>query len=71
MGDLSDRMVPLGAIPVQGITGSLLVHRDYDTVMLSGVLRLDLDGIGRLQVALDQAVAGIRGYLERQDDDDS
>ena len=61
----AEQMIEVGRIPARDTIGRLLVFRDYDTAMV-GAWRLDLDGIGRLQVALDRAVAGIRDYQDRK-----
>lgn len=64
-----DQMIKLAEIPAMDTAGRLIVHRDYDTALL-GAYRLDLDGIGQLQVALDQAVTDIREYQARKAADD-
>ena len=61
----AEQMISVGSIPTRDKIGRLLVFRDYDTAMV-GAWRLDLDGIGQLQVALDRAVEGIRAYQDRQ-----
>lgn len=63
--NIPDQMIKIDEIPARDTIGRLIVHRDYDTALI-GAYRLDLDGIGRLQVALDQAVAGIREYQARK-----
>lgn len=60
-----DKMVPIAQVPTMETPVRLPVHRDYDSAMV-GAWRLDLDGIGQLQVALDRAVEGIRAYQDRQ-----
>jgi hypothetical protein len=62
---MQDRMVQIDAIPLVSQVGPLVVCRDYETVML-GEMRMDLEYIARLQMALDDAVAGIREYRGRQ-----
>ena len=61
-----DKMIHIAGVPVRDRLGPLHVHRDYDSAMV-GAHRLDLDGIGQLQVALDKAVEGIRDYIGRQE----
>lgn len=61
----TEQMIPLAQIPTMHMPIRLPVHRDYDTAMV-GAYRLDLDGIGQLQVALDRAVEAIRAYQDRQ-----
>ncbi len=74
MSGIPDQMIELAQIPGQGTIGTMPVHRDYDTILIgagAGTLapwRLDLDSIGQLQVALDQAVTQIRGYQQRMED---
>lgn len=46
--------------------GHLAVTRRGDRLIIGG-RELDLDGIGRLQVALDQAVTQIRDYQASRD----
>lgn len=63
-----DQMQPLGC--VQNLDGGTVdLSRDYDTFVadlgLAGMLRLDLGQVAVLQVALDDAVRGIRGYQQR------
>ena len=62
----ADRMAHIADVPVADRPGPLPVHRDYDSAVV-GAWRLDLDGIGQLQVALDKAVEDIRDYIGRQE----
>lgn len=66
MSVIDDHMIQLAKVPVMGSLNHLPVFRDYDSAMI-GLWRLDLDGIGQLQVALDRAVEGIREYVGRQE----
>ena len=65
MSVIPDQMILLAEVPTLHAPMLLHVHRDYDSVLL-GAWRLDLDGVGRLQVALDRAVEGIRDYQQRK-----
>lgn len=46
--------------------GLLSIYQEEDTVIIGG-RQLDLDGIGQLQVALDDAVTAIREYEAGRD----
>jgi len=55
-----DRMVEETRIALMG-AGEAVVYRDYESLMI-GDYRFDLDGIGQLQVALDNVAREIRAY---------
>ncbi len=58
---MPDEMIQVAVIDLYASAmGQMTVYRDSSTLYLTGGYRLDLDGIGQLQVALDLAVTQIR-----------
>lgn len=65
---MTDQMVPLPGVPDVDGGGGLEMWRDFDTVIIKGDARLDLEGLQVLGDSITAGKAGILDYRARHAD---